>query len=110
MSEPIAGADLWRPVMEAAGWRCWCTGQCGTPHRKDEGHCPRTHDNYASKHGGWVRLIAAPADPTTRPLVAARLGPADLRAWCPACHTAATRAARKTRASGPSQGDGLFDL
>ncbi|AKA05398.1 hypothetical protein SAZ_25300 [Streptomyces noursei ZPM] len=110
MSEPIAGADLWRPVMEAAGWRCWCTGQCGAPHRKDEGRCPRTHDNYASKQGGWVRLIAAPADPTTRPLDAARLGPADLRAWCPACHTAATRAARKTRASGPPQGDGLFDL
>ncbi len=34
MSEPIAGADLWRPVMEAAGWRCWCTGQCGAPHRR----------------------------------------------------------------------------
>ncbi|MFD9814483.1 hypothetical protein [Streptomyces sp. NPDC059080] len=109
MSEPIAYADLWRPVMEAAGWRCWCTGQCGTPHRKSDGRCPRTHDGYTSKHGGWVRLIAAPADPSVPPLAAAQLPPADLRAWCPACHTGATRAHRKTHTA-PPQTDGLFDL
>ncbi|MFE6686586.1 hypothetical protein ACFVFQ_08910 [Streptomyces sp. NPDC057743] len=110
MSEPIIYADLWRPVMEAAGWRCWCTGQCGTPHSKDGGRCPRKHDGYTNKRGGWVRLIAAPADPTTPPLAAAQLGPADLRAWCPTCHTAAARADRKTRGSEPAQDTGLFDL
>ncbi|MFF0622953.1 hypothetical protein [Streptomyces sp. NPDC004296] len=110
MSEPIVYADQWRPVVETAGWRCWCTGQCGTPHRKTAGRCPREHDGYTNKHGGWVRLIVAPADPTTSPRAAAQLGPADLRAWCPACHAGATRAARKNRASSPPQGDGLFDL
>ncbi|WP_405743201.1 hypothetical protein [Streptomyces sp. NBC_01525] len=57
-----------------------------------------------------MRLIAAPADPSLPPLAAAQLGPGDLRAWCPACHTGATRAHRKTIHTAPPQADGLFDL
>ncbi|MFE6689722.1 hypothetical protein ACFVFQ_25000 [Streptomyces sp. NPDC057743] len=110
MSEPIVYADQWRHVMKAAGWRCQCTGQCGIPHIKGEGRCVREHDRHASKHRSPIHLIAAPAEPTTPPLAAARLGARDLRAWCPDCHTAASRAARKTRASEPAQDTGLFDL
>ncbi|MGD3107553.1 hypothetical protein [Streptomyces sp. YGL11-2] len=110
MSEPIAYAALWRPVMDAAGWRCQCTGQCGTPHRKGDGRCVREHDRHASKHRSPIHLIAAPADPTTPPLAAARLKARYLRAWCPDCHTAAGRAARKTRNSAPAQDTCLFDL
>ncbi|MGG2465625.1 hypothetical protein ACO0M4_38675 [Streptomyces sp. RGM 3693] len=110
MSEPIAFANLWRPVMVTAGWRCQCTGQCGTPHLKGEGRCVRGHGRHASKHRSPIHLIAAPTDPTTPSLAAARLGARDLRAWCPDCHTAAARAARKTQSREPAQDTSLFDL
>jgi hypothetical protein len=102
MSAPIVGADLFRTVVDAAGGRCHCTGQCGQSHRKTEGRCLRQHDS------GGLRLIAAPADPATTELAAAALPASGLRAWCPACFTTARRLARPAVA-GTAQG-GLFDL
>ncbi|MFF4185765.1 hypothetical protein ACFYZ9_21480 [Streptomyces sp. NPDC001691] len=106
-SEPLARPALWRPVMEAAGFRCQCTGQCGNAHIKAQGRCPREHDRHASKHRGPVHLIAAPADLALSPVKAARVPSAGLRAWCPDCHTAARRIAQRQPA--PDQA-GLFDL
>lgn len=106
MSAPIVGATLFRTVVEAAGGRCWCTGQCGNPHRATEGRCIRTHDTAG------VRLMAAPADPTVSELAAVGL-PADaLRAWCPTCFAVAQRAARKAAAAVVASSDqrGLFDI
>ncbi|WHX19318.1 hypothetical protein QFW82_20795 [Streptomyces malaysiensis subsp. malaysiensis] len=111
MSEPIVYAAVWQPVMEAAGYRCQCTGQCGNAHIKGQGRCPREHDHHAGKHRGPVRLIAAPADPLTPPLAAAGLPASGLRAWCPDCQKATRRAAQRAVRStpDPTQG-GLFDL
>ncbi|MFD3438816.1 hypothetical protein ACFWU3_15085 [Streptomyces sp. NPDC058685] len=108
MSEPLVYADLWRPVMEAAGFRCQCVGQCGGKHAKSQGRCPREHDQPASKHRGPVRLLAAPTNPLTPPVAACRLPMSDLWAWCPDCHTAAHRAAHRTQAAQPEGQDGLF--
>ncbi|UNO42439.1 hypothetical protein [Streptomyces sp. MST-110588] len=102
-----ARADLFRVVMTRAAWRCQCTGQCGQPHTKSEGRCPREHGGYAGKSGGWVRLMAAPADPAASERQAASLPAARLRAWCPPCLAAARQHTRRT-ADGV-QG-GLFDL
>ncbi|MDT0270031.1 hypothetical protein RM844_27500 [Streptomyces sp. DSM 44915] len=95
MSEPIVFADLWARVMRAAGFRCQCRGECGNPHKKGAGRCPKEHDKYASKHRGPVRLIAAPIDPSAPALDAARLPHAELWAWCPECHDGARRAANR---------------
>jgi hypothetical protein len=111
MSEPIVAASLFRTVMAAAGGRCQCEGECGQPHAKSDGRCPREHDHYASKHGGPVRLMAAAADPLTPDRQAAALPASALRAWCPQCFTAARRTAQRqaTHAPGADQ-CGLFDL
>ncbi|MEW2084182.1 hypothetical protein [Streptomyces sp. NPDC005283] len=111
MSEPIVAADLFRAVMAAAGGRCQCEGECGQPHTKGEGRCPREHDKYAGKHSGPVRLMAAAADPLTTDLQAAALPASELRAWCPPCFTAARRIAkRKTNQTPTTDQCGLFDL
>ncbi|WP_234376269.1 hypothetical protein [Streptomyces sp. CB01201] len=103
----MTAAHLWLPVIQAAGFRCQCTGQCGNAHTKGQGRCLREHDQHASKHRGPVHLIAAPADLTLSPLKAARVPLAGLRAWCPDCHTAARRIAQRQPASEQA---GLFDL
>ncbi|ANS67956.1 hypothetical protein SLINC_5732 [Streptomyces lincolnensis] len=108
MSEPLAAVDVWRPVMEAAGHRCQCTGACGNPHSKGGGRCPREHDGYTSKHGHRVRLMAAPADPLTPPATAVALPVGELLAWCPECQAAAVRQARKV--APVEDAPGLFDL
>ncbi|WP_063784285.1 hypothetical protein [Streptomyces sp. SBT349] len=111
MSEPIVYAGTWRAVMAAAGRRCQCRGECGNPHKKGEGRCPKEHDRYASKHRAPVRLIAAPADPTVTGLAAAALSRGELLAWCPECHDGARRAAnRQSRNQPDPEQDSLFDL
>ncbi|MEV5976136.1 hypothetical protein [Streptomyces sp. NPDC052114] len=110
MSEPIVGAGLFRTVMNAAGSRCQCEGQCGQPHTKSQGRCPHEHDHYTSKHGRLVRLMAAPADPLTSTVAAASLPASELRAWCPDCHTAARRLAQKQQPTTAAGQCGLFDL
>ncbi|MGW4878919.1 hypothetical protein ACWEPI_20450 [Streptomyces sp. NPDC004262] len=109
-SQPIVGAALFTTVMESAGYRCQCSGQCGNLHAKDAGRCPREHDHYTSKHGRRVRLMAAPADPLTTDVTAAALPAGALRAWCADCHTAAARLARKQLPAAPTDQCGLFDL
>ncbi|MGW1917467.1 hypothetical protein ACWCQS_44110 [Streptomyces sp. NPDC002076] len=107
-SAPLAAVDVWLPVMESAGYRCQCAGECGNPHAKTESRCPREHDGYTSKHGHRIRLMAAPADPCVPPVKAVTLPPSELRAWCPECHTAAVR---HVRVSAPVDDEpGLFDL
>ncbi|WP_151481443.1 hypothetical protein [Streptomyces albicerus] len=110
MSEPLAAVDTWRPVMEAAGFRCQCEGECGNAHAKGGGRCPHEHDHYTSKHGRRIRLMAAPADPLTPGTAAVRLPASELRAWCPDCHTAAARRARKQLPATPAEQCGLFDM
>ncbi|WP_030806003.1 hypothetical protein [Streptomyces sp. NRRL S-337] len=105
-SEPIAAATVFRAVMTAAAWRCQCTGVCGQPHAKSDGRCPREHDGYADKHGGPIRLLAAPADPHTPEREAVALPARALRAWCPGCHAAA----RKPAPAPDALQGGLFDL
>ncbi|WP_405011001.1 hypothetical protein [Kitasatospora sp. NBC_01539] len=97
---PLAGADLWQAVLAAAAGRCQCRGACGKSHAKDGGRCNREHGGHQQHHGGTVHLIAAPAEPATLLLPAhqaAALPKRDLAAWCPACHDAAQRTARKAR-------------
>ncbi|MFJ4421871.1 hypothetical protein [Streptomyces bobili] len=109
-SQPIVGATVFSTVMESAGYRCQCGGECGNRHAKDGGRCAREHDHYTSKHGRLVRLMAAPADPLATDVAAAGLPASALRAWCPDCHTAAARLAKKQRAATPAEQCGLFDL
>ncbi|ANZ18633.1 hypothetical protein O1L44_22520 [Streptomyces noursei] len=109
-SEPIVAAALFRTVMGAACWRCQCTGECGQPHAQSEGRCPREHGGYVGKHGGPVRLIAAPADPTTTNLQAVALPAGELRAWCPNCLAAARRIAKQQTSIPTTDQGGLFDL
>ncbi|MFI7347227.1 hypothetical protein ACIBSR_13235 [Streptomyces sp. NPDC049936] len=109
-SQPIVGAAVFTAVMGAAGYRCQCEGECGNPHAKGEGRCPHEHDHYTSKHGRLVRLMAAPVDPLATDVAAARLPASELRAWCPDCHTAAARLARKRLPAAPTDQCGLFDL
>ncbi|MFD9692003.1 hypothetical protein ACFWXO_40280 [Kitasatospora sp. NPDC059088] len=113
---PLAEAELWRAVMAAAAGRCQCRGTCGTSHDKDGGRCPAVHGTYQTKHGrGWVRLLAAPAEPAALLLPthrAAALPKQQLAAWCEHCHQATRRAADQARqASAPAgEPDSLFDL
>ncbi|MFF9772021.1 hypothetical protein ACF1GT_36635 [Streptomyces sp. NPDC014636] len=109
-SQPLAAVATWLPVMEAAGYRCQCSGECGNAHAKTDGRCPREHDGYTSKHGHLVRLMAAPADASTPPARAVTLPASDLRAWCPECYLAATRRARAQAAPPADDAPGLFDL
>ncbi|WP_328553413.1 hypothetical protein [Streptomyces sp. NBC_00358] len=109
-SQPIVGAALFRTVMEAAGYRCQCSGECGQPHTKGDGRCRHEHDHHTSKHGRRVRLMAAPADPLATDVAAARLPASELRAWCPDCHGAAARHVRRQLPPTPTDQCGLFDL
>ncbi|MFF0033509.1 hypothetical protein ACFYS7_36165 [Streptomyces avermitilis] len=109
MSEPLVAVGTWRPVMEAADYRCQCAGECGNAHAKSGGRCPREHDGYTSKHGHRVRLMAAPADVLMSPVEAAALPVGRLRAWCPECHTATARKARAATAPA-TEAPGLFEL
>ncbi|EFL01367.1 conserved hypothetical protein [Streptomyces sp. SPB78] len=111
MSAPLAAAALHHTVLAAHGFRCWCTGQCGRPHKKGEGRCEAEHDGWTSKRGRRIHLVAAPADLLTPSRVAVTLPAGELRAWCPDCYDHARRAQRKsaTTCAVPEQ-DGLFDV
>lgn len=96
---PLAGAATWLPVMQAAGFRCQCTGGCGRSHAKDKGRCRREHRT-------WCHLVAAPAEPTGDPH---RDAVAPLVAYCPNCfdgHKTITRTAIATTV----EASPLFDL
>ena len=102
---PLVGADIWLPVIEAAGLRCQCTGQCGHRHSQSKGRCPHEqHGTMASKRGR-INLIAAPASDLLR--FPAR-GP--LQAWCPTCWDDVRRREARERKAAPEITIPLFDL
>ncbi|MEU0124423.1 hypothetical protein ABZ114_22525 [Streptomyces albidoflavus] len=100
--EPLAATGLFRAVMDAADWRCQCTGHCGNTHARSESRCSRRHNTNTP-------LTAAPADPLTPLVQAVTLPAADLMAWCPACHTGALRQARKDARRPDLDQGALFD-
>lgn len=74
---PIAAVETWRPVMEAAGWQCQCTGGCGKTHAKEaDGRCK-------TRHADTTPLTTAAEKPTDNPH--ADLGK-PLVAYCALCH------------------------
>lgn len=104
---PIVGAETWLPVMEAAGFRCSCTGACGSKHTVSEGHCDHVEGKHLSKYG-QIHLIAAPADLRDATFPGAALKSRPLTAWCPPCYDGARRAA--ARAVKAAESDGLLPL
>lgn len=67
-------------VLEQAGLRCECEGECGRGH---EQRCTEVHLHAAVTFEGRVRLVAAHLDQTPE-----NNDPANLRAFCQACHLA----------------------
>ncbi|MFT2014633.1 hypothetical protein ACMA1D_02110 [Streptomyces sp. 796.1] len=104
---PIAGANIWLPVMDAAGHRCQCTGACGAKHTDRKtgkpGRCLHASGDHVSRVGE-IKLIAAPAD------VATSYPPENtpLLAWCRPCYDGARRLAKRAAKAQPPQADGLF--
>ncbi|MFE7077888.1 hypothetical protein ACFU96_48225 [Streptomyces sp. NPDC057620] len=103
---PIAAQDVWLPVIEAAGNRCQCIGQCGSRHLgKDRrpGRCEHEQGQHISKVGE-IRLIAAPLEHTTA------YPPPDavLFAWCRPCYDGRRRIANRETKAKPPQEDELF--
>lgn len=104
---PLGAPPVWQAVVEAAEYRCHCTGgKCGSRHSKSELRCHRTADSH--------RLIVAPADLLLTPAAAAAVPAEQLLAWCPDCHRgalgkqrAAAREAQRLEAPEPAA---LFDL
>ena len=104
-TRPIADTARWATVMEAAGYRCQCTGNlCGSRHSTSGMRCKAEHD----AQGGRVRLIAAPLDLGLTDVQAAAVPVAQLRAWCPSCYQAARRRARAAYANAETEPDTLF--
>jgi 5-methylcytosine-specific restriction endonuclease McrA len=88
--------EISRAIKERAGWRCECEGECGREH---EGRCTNYHDVPSVLTGNKVVLTTAHLDH-----VPEHVDPANLRAFCQACHLsydrehhAETRALTRTR-------------
>jgi anti-sigma regulatory factor (Ser/Thr protein kinase) len=94
--EPGPWGERWLAVMERAGWRCECSGQCGRAgHRCPAGHAP-----------GYP-LHVVPAIPAGEASAAA-LPASALIALCSSCRTGSDRrAARQADADAPEP-DALF--
>ncbi|MFB6984238.1 hypothetical protein [Streptomyces scopuliridis] len=97
-TRPLADVERWELVVEAAGYRCQCTGgRCGSQHSRTDLRCPIRHDQYR-KGPGRVRLIVAPDDLTLSDVDAVALPAESLRAWCPECYQATRRRQREDAA------------
>ncbi len=92
--DPGPWGTRWLAVMERAGWRCECAGQCGRGHRCPAGHAP-----------GYP-LHVVPAVPAGD-AAAAALPACALVALCAGCRAGADRAAARAVAAAP-QPDALF--
>ncbi|MGW0559954.1 hypothetical protein ACWDZ4_04810 [Streptomyces sp. NPDC003016] len=86
MRSPIAGAELFNAVMDAADWRCQCEGACGRTHTRG-GMCRESHNHL-------TRLVIAPKQPTGTTADADVSEAKHLRAWCPRCVDRVNAAAR----------------
>jgi anti-sigma regulatory factor (Ser/Thr protein kinase) len=95
---PAAHVTVWERVMERAGWRCQCTGQCGRSHRTG-GRCLAEHPA--------APLHAVPAWAVSD-TAAAALPPAALTAMCGPCHAGHDRRARSRQAAACQPGEALF--
>ena len=96
---PLADDATWRAVVERAGYRCECRGECGRAHsaywarpgHEAEGRC------LAEQGRAGVRLCVTPRAPVDQ-ATAARLEAAELYALCQRCLAAViTRRAREAR-------------
>ncbi|WP_033222223.1 hypothetical protein [Kitasatospora phosalacinea] len=108
---PLGSPSLWQAVIDRAEARCQCSGACGKTHAKSGGRCEHTQGGWLGKHGGTVRLLAAPTAPADMLLLAhesAALPAARLAAWCGPCFDHARTAAR--RKAPPAELDALFDI
>lgn len=90
---PIAADSAWRPVAEAAEYRCACAGECERTHK--EGRCEALHGQLTRR--GPIRLYVAPHPTEER-----------LTAFCGSCFDGVARARRRTARAEPPQTDTLF--
>ena len=107
---PLVGAETWREVVDLAGERCQCRGQCGRRHidrqRPDaEPRCAHINGQYAKPLHviPRARLTADATGPggPSQWAASARLPAAELAAVCKGCHVGidAARAARARAAA-----------
>ena len=95
---------LWAEVINAAGGRCECQGECGRKHSDDQpghrgrkhrddppGRCPRENTDTSPLH-------AVPREPVTTRLAAALPAEA-MHALCGPCHDTTARKQAAARAS-----------
>jgi hypothetical protein len=80
----------WLIVVQHAGYRCECIGQCGQQHAPSAGRCFHESPTFS--------LIVTAADLTASTVTMCRANADQLRAWCPACLDRATRKARRDEA------------
>jgi hypothetical protein len=85
---PLVASSLWAAVMDRAGYRCQCAGECGRTHRK------RADRRCVAEHSAYCRLHAAPPEPVGY-VTDAALPVEALHAYCPECHAGVARAARR---------------
>ena len=111
---PIVGAEVWRQVMSAAGYRCQCEGACGSRHTPTgqrtcgQHRCPRQRGERVPGQGVPI-FVVVPAQPAISAVVAAGLPVAELRAWCPACYSGAVAVAWRAAKNAPEPTADLFD-
>lgn len=109
VTPPFGAPPCWfAVVVERAGGRCECSGQCGIAHSKTGCRCPLRHGGW---NGHWdIVLVAAPREFGLPPSVAATLPIAELLAWCPRCLDGARR--RAAAAAGRQRPDAppLFEI
>jgi hypothetical protein len=105
---PLIGQATWTEVMDRAGYRCQCSGQCGRPHTKNEGRCPQSHGHYMGRRDG-AHLIAAAKDYTPSVYDQVRTPVGDLMAWCASCHDGTRRAYQRKVAAMPDETPSLFE-
>ena len=101
---PIAAEAVWRAVMQAAGYRCQCTGGCGRKHVKEPG------GRCKQEHKPWCLLVASPVHPTGDPHQDMT---GDLVAYCPGCYDrrlSAAKSAARAAATTHEMDTPLFEL
>lgn len=105
----MVGAEIWRPVMERAGYRCECRGECGKRHTL-ENSTGVMNVRCGVFHSDQHRLVAAIAtldggkwgNPYSARNV--RLG---LYAICPDCYDRTNKLIKSQEPQLPEQ-EGLF--
>jgi hypothetical protein len=113
---PLIGAETWHAVVDQAGERCQCRGQCGRRHLNRER--PKAEPRCVRLNGqGGKPLHAIPRTHLTEDTAgtsgrtawsaSARLPAAELAAVCESCH-AGIDAARTARARAATDPPALF--